>query len=122
MFTLFRVDGLVISDRMVGAFSFLHRARGLLGKRKLSGSHALWFRPGGSVHTFGMRFPIDVLFLDENLTVLALAEEVKPWRVKCAPSDTCSTVEFAAGRIAQMGVQKDDELFIQPRGSSNANH
>ena len=112
IYTLVRHDGLVVSSRMEGAFSFLHRARGLL-MRGLSSNGALWLRPGGSVHTFGMCFPIDVLFLNEDYTILAVAENIKPWRIKLAPINTRSTIELEAGRIARIGLHAGDKLFIK---------
>lgn len=113
-FSLIRMDGLVISDRMEGAFSYLRRTQGLLFCAELAENRALWIRPGGGVHTFGMRFPIDVMFLDEHLVVLAVRTNVGPWRVRWAPRHTRSTVEIAAGRVERIGLKAGDELFVQP--------
>ena len=54
---------------------------GLMGKACLKKGHGLWIKPCQSVHTFWMRFPIDVLFLDKNGVVIHFIESMKPFRV-----------------------------------------
>ena len=107
-----REDGAVISDDVIGAFSFFRRLRGLIGQRRLSDRGALWLKPGGSIHTFGMRFAIDTVFLDSNQKVLAISSEVHPCQWRWAPQGTHSTLELVAGRNVQIGLKPGDELLI----------
>lgn len=72
------------------------RCRGLIGLEPLSEKTGLLLWPGGSVHTFGMRYPIDVLFLDADLRVLAQKRALQPWRIARAPLRTRGTLELAA--------------------------
>lgn len=79
------------------------RLRGLLARTPLAkdGSQALLIRPCASVHTFGMGYPLDLVYLDRNGVVLALREHLKPWRVS-ACAKAAVTVEFHAGALAQL--------------------
>lgn len=79
------------------------RLRGLLGRKPLSGhaSQALWLVPCGSVHTFGMGYPLDVVFLDRAGRVLGCRENLRPWRAQgCRGAH--QTVELAPGGIAKL--------------------
>ena len=59
------------------------RAGGLLIRPKLLAGEALWLRPCRSVHTFGMRYPISVFFLDQQNTVVSYRLDVPPNRIVC---------------------------------------
>src|ERR687897_3899365 len=78
--TLTRENGDVVVDECVVADSPISRMRGLLGRNELRPGEGLLLRPASSVHTFFMRFPIDAVFLDGDLRVLAVRPEVPPWR------------------------------------------
>ena len=64
-----------VADRAV------ERMRGLLGRVALDADHALWLEPCNAVHTFGMRFPIDVVFIDGRGCVLSIHRNVGSARV-----------------------------------------
>jgi uncharacterized membrane protein (UPF0127 family) len=93
------------------ASSIPARTRGLLGRRSLEPGEGLLLRPAGSVHTMFMRFPIDVVFLDEELRVLAVAEAVRPWRVK-ARRGARAVLELGAGEAARQGITEGERLRI----------
>lgn len=82
------------------ACSFRSRCIGLLHRRSMSEHEGLLLMPGSSVHTLGMRFNIDVVFLSRQMRVLALAVNVSPWRIVIAPKGTARVLELAAGKIA----------------------
>ncbi len=88
-----------------------HRLIGLLGRAALAPNHALWIRPCNSVHTFGMRFAIDVVFLDADRTVVRVEHNVVPWRV--ARARAASVLELAAGVARRVGVDVGDRLHIR---------
>ncbi|MER2555127.1 MAG: DUF192 domain-containing protein [Thauera sp.] len=78
------------------ARSFPQRALGLLGLSALPADEGLLIRPCASIHTFGMRFAIDVLFVDRNGIVLAAHADVGPWRMLRCRGAT-AVLELAAG-------------------------
>jgi hypothetical protein len=85
--------------------------RGLLGRRSLDSDEGILLRPAGSVHTFFMRFAIDVLFLDRELVVVGIEPELRPWRT-AARRGAKSVVELAAGECARRGVVVGDRLAV----------
>ena len=90
------------------------RFRGLMGRRELGEGEGLLLRGSGSVHTCFMRFPIDVVFLDRDMTVVGIAPGLRPWRA--AGRRRAKTVlELAAGEAERRGIQVGDRLeeFIE---------
>ncbi|MHB8114954.1 MAG: DUF192 domain-containing protein [Acidithiobacillus ferrivorans] len=102
-------DGQVLWSEVQMAAGFLDRLQGLLGKAGLSDQQGLLLTACGSVHTVGMRFPIDVIFLDAELKILACHLGVSAWRMKsCRGAHT--TLEVAAGGVARHGVVPGQRL------------
>jgi uncharacterized protein len=89
----------------------LPRVLGLLVHPPLRAGGGLWLDPCGGIHTWGMRYPIDVLFLDRELRVLRVARNVRPWRMVFAPRGTRSVVELPAGAAAN--VAEGDRLTVR---------
>jgi len=85
------------------ARSFLQRACGLLGRTALHADEALLIRPCASIHTFGMRFAIDVVFIDPQGRVLALREALRPWRVAHCRG-AAAVLEMAPGAARRAGL------------------
>jgi uncharacterized membrane protein (UPF0127 family) len=97
---LYRTDGAPVCTARV-ASSFFARLRGLLGRRALRAGEGLLLRPEWSVHTLFMRFPIDVVFLDEHLTVVGVVPRLRPFR--CAGRrGAAATLELAAGEAERL--------------------
>jgi len=93
------------------ADTFFSRLRGLLGRRELHADESLLLSPTSSIHTFFRRFPIDVVFLDRDLTVLATREPVRPWRmVSCRRAH--SALELPAGACRRWAVRPGDRLEL----------
>ena len=65
-----------------------------------------------TVHTFGVRFPIDVAFLTSDLTVLRVAS-LKPWRVSLGGPRARSAVAAQAGSFERWGVREGDQLEVR---------
>jgi uncharacterized protein len=98
--------GVAAVQRVRIARSFRSRLIGLLDRSGLDSDEGLLFDPGGSIHTLWMRFTIDIVFLDEQLRVLRIAPDIKPWRFVWAPSRTRFVLELAAGSAANLGLQQ----------------
>ena len=83
----------------------LTRLVGLLGKTNLEAGEGLWIRPSSGIHTFGMRFAIDVVGLDRNMRVVKLWPRVKPQRMTSISTRVQSVLELAAGEIEARSIQ-----------------
>lgn len=75
------------------------RARGLLGRDGLKPEEGLWIVPCAMIHTFFMRFSLDVVFLDKELRVVKAMEDLRPWRLSPWVWKAHSVLEFAAGTL-----------------------
>lgn len=88
----------IVGIRVTVADRWLTRLIGLLGTDSPpSPGSGLLLIPGGSIHTVGMRYPIDIANLDARLRVLSQHSSVPPGRVVRAPSGTYATIETGAG-------------------------
>ena len=85
------------------------RMHGLLGRRQLEPGEGMMFETSGPIHTFFMRFPIDVLFLDRQKKVVGQRENLKPFRLAWRPGATM-VIELPAGTIALTGTRKGDQV------------
>jgi uncharacterized membrane protein (UPF0127 family) len=105
-----KADGTVVCARCELAETSLARMRGLLGRESLAPDEGMLFRPAGSIHMFFMRFPIDAVFCDRELRVLAVERDLRPWRTARARGAKV-VVELAAG--AASGVAAGDRLVLE---------
>jgi hypothetical protein len=85
------------------------RRKGLLGRSGLPAGEGLWIVPCESVHTFGMKFPIDLVYLDRNKEVKKVRSGVPPWRLSACLS-AHSVVELAVGSIYKTQTGPGDKL------------
>jgi uncharacterized membrane protein (UPF0127 family) len=109
--TLKREDGTVVCDRCTVADSPVTRLRGLLGRDGLEQGEGLLLRPASSIHTFFMRFPIDVVFLDRALVVVGIADGVDPWRA-ASQRGAKAVLELPAGESSRRGLTVGDQLTL----------
>jgi uncharacterized membrane protein (UPF0127 family) len=104
--------GQVLAERLRSAHTHWTRLRGLLGTRSLPAGDGLWIRPCRQVHMFGMRYPIDVVFVDDAQRVVGLASDLQPGRVSPKFAGATSVLELPAGTIARTGVAVGTQLTI----------
>jgi hypothetical protein len=90
------------------------RFRGLMAKDASSfrPGQGLWITPCHGVHTFAMRFPIDVLYLDHERIVIHLEEELKPWRMAAVRVHATSVLELPTGTIQDSRTALGDKVDI----------
>jgi uncharacterized membrane protein (UPF0127 family) len=102
-------DGRVVCERCLVADTTFRRLRGLLGKRELNPGDGIVLRPGWSIHTAFMFFPIDVVYVSADQVVIKVVRNLKPWR-----ASTCrgarDVVELAAGEAARRGLEPGDRV------------
>ena len=91
---------------------FLARLLGLIGRRRLECGAGLYLPRCRSIHTFFVRFPIDVVYLDGNRTIKKVVAGLKPWRLSwCRGAD--SVLEAAAGWVAQAGLTEGMQVDFE---------
>src|SRR5579871_4137191 len=89
-----------VASRLVVADTLWKRSVGLIGKASIETDSGLWIAPCNGIHTFFMRFAIDVIFLNKAGEVIHLVPDLKPWRA-CGPIRHAAVViELPAGAIA----------------------
>jgi uncharacterized membrane protein (UPF0127 family) len=77
--------------------------KGLLGKRSLAAGDGILIRPAPSVHTFFMRFPIDIVFLSRKGDVMKVSADVGPWHVRSCRR-AYAVLELPAGEAKKRGI------------------
>jgi uncharacterized membrane protein (UPF0127 family) len=108
-----RERGTVLATRLEVADSGSKRTKGLLGRERLASGEGLWIVPCESVHTFFMRFPIDLVYLDRKNKIKKLRSAVGPWRVSVCLS-AHSVIELPAGTIRKTLTAVGDTLELEP--------
>jgi len=104
--------GNTLADSIAVASSFWSRTKGLLGKKSLSFDEGLLITNCSSIHMFGMRMPLDIVFLSEDFTVLALRKKLSPFWL-ASHSKARHTLELAAGAVEQLGIEIGDKVSIE---------
>ncbi len=89
------------------------RSKGLLGRKELAKGEALWIVPCEAVHTFGMQFAIDLVYLDRRHRIRKVRSNVAPWRLSACLS-AHSVIELAAGTIEETNAEPGDLLAFSP--------
>ena len=104
--------GTILAEQAVTANTSRARRTGLLKHESLPDGSGLWIVPCEAVHTFGMKFAIDVLFLDKNKKVLKVRSHMARRRISfCLPAH--SVLELPAGKAEATGTQAGDQLVFE---------
>ena len=114
-------SGKTLAARVTKAGDAASRSKGLLGRESLDADEGMWILqpplawlvPCPTIHTFFMKFPIDVLFLDGGLRVRRVIENMKPWRLSPWVLQAHSILELKGGTL-QGGVRAGDLLEMRP--------
>ncbi len=96
------------------------RSKGLLGRNGLEPGEGMWIVPCEAVHTFGMRFPIDLVYVDSKKRVKKVRSGVTPWRLSACLS-AHSVIELAVGAIRASNTEPGDILEFSPVGPLTEN-
>ena len=106
--------GTLLGDHVRVAESGLSRIVGLLGEPGLASGDGLLIQPSQGVHTWGMRFPIDVVVLDDDWKVLDLRPAMGPFKMTRVYLKAAAVLELPAGMIGSSGTRTGDSLdFIR---------
>jgi len=104
-------EGRLLWGRVDVAANPWRRLLGLMGRRGLAPGQGLLIRPCRQVHTCHMKFPLDVIFLNKGLTVLAV-HTLEPGRVSPRVRDAACVLEVAAGDARALGLKPGDRLTL----------
>ncbi len=94
------------------ADTHMGRLRGLLGRMRLRSDEGVWLVPCQGIHTIGMLFPIDVIYLDQNQRVIHLIEHLGPFRVTPIRRHSASVLELPTRTIYSSNTQVGDQLMV----------
>ena len=104
----------MLADRLRAAHTHWSRLKGLLGTRTLEPGEGLWLRPCRQIHMFGMRYALDVVFLDDEFRVVRTVTELQPGRISPKVGQATSVLELPSGRLAAFGIAPGAQLVIEP--------
>ncbi len=100
-----KANNTVISENVMVADTFFRRLRGLMFTKTLPEENALHIEPCNGVHTFNMRYSIDILYLDKSQIILAVDEDMRPWRIGRFVNNAVAVVELPRGRVKKMCIK-----------------
>ena len=96
--------GVIVADKVAVAATHAARAVGLLSRTELEPGEALWIVPSRGVHTWGMRFAIDIVALDDCGVVIDQVASLKPWRIRLPRRGTAGVLELPTGTLTASGT------------------
>lgn len=98
--------------RVAPADTLLARLRGLLGRIRLKPDDGIWLSPSCGIHTIGMLFAIDLVYLDASNRVIHLVEHIGPFRISPIRIKCAGILELHARAIYSSNTRIGDELLI----------
>ena len=111
--------GAIVADKVAVADTRASRAVGLLSRTELDPGEALWIVPSRGVHTWGMRFAIDVVALDDRGVVIDQVAALKPWRIRLPRRGTAGVLELPSGTLSASGTAIGHRIEFKASGSQD---
>lgn len=105
--------GEIIADKVRIAQDFKSRSIGLLDRHSLNENEALLIKPCASIHTFFMKFPIDVLFLSKEGNIVKIEHSLKPWRLSGCLLGCFMVLELQPGKILKTTIKIGNSIKIR---------
>jgi uncharacterized protein len=106
--------GKVVAERLLAAFDSASRRTGLLKHTALPDNEAIIIAPCNSVHTFFMKFTIDVIYVTRDGIVKKVSHAVRPWRMS-ASLGAFATIECAEGVARAAGLRENDRVLVSQK-------
>jgi uncharacterized protein len=107
-----RSSGRELAANLSVAATVCSRAKGLLGRKALAPGEGLWIKPCLGIHTFFMRFPIDVAFLDKQCRVIEVVHHLAPQRLTKFVPAAAGVIELPAGTLSASGTVVGNHIVI----------
>lgn len=102
----------ILVEKLEVADTFWSRTRGLLGRSGLSHDEALWIKRCNSIHTYFMKFPIDLIFLNRKMEVTRTIPNVKPGRLIWPVWSASSVIELASGFLETRPLKIGERVHV----------
>lgn len=102
---------ILVPDLQV-ADGFCSRGKGLLGRSMLASGSGLWIHRCNSIHTYFMKFSIDCVFIDQDLVITSIKQDVKPWRLILPQLKAKSVIELTAGESKRLNLTVGEKLHV----------
>ncbi|OOM80581.1 hypothetical protein CLPUN_12470 [Clostridium puniceum] len=102
----------LLANRVIEAGTFITRLKGLMFEKRLEDNTAMFIYPCNSVHTYFMKFSLDILFVSKEFKVLHLVENMKPGNISCFVRKSMGVLELPAGTIKKTNTKKGDFLHM----------
>lgn len=112
MKAVIRASGLEMVGNLMVADTIFSRMKGLLGTAHLPENSGLWLKPCKGVHTFGMKFTIDVVFLNKNNQVVAIVEKLRPNCLTRIIPEAATVIELKSSSAENLNLMKGDIIDI----------
>ena len=103
----------LIADNLKIADNFISRTIGLISTREISQEEGLLIKPCCSIHTFFMKFDIDVLFVNRKHEIVAIYKYIKPWNVLPIHPTSQYVLELCGGVIEKHNISKGDVVEVK---------
>ena len=107
--------GAVVASVVAVADTRASRAVGLLNRTGLEPGEGLWIVPSRGIHTWWMRFPIDILALDERGVVIDQVANLRPWRIRLPRRGTAGVLELPVGTVTGTGTTLGHRIAFEPQ-------
>jgi uncharacterized protein len=103
----------IIAHNVIPSYTFWRRLKGLMFRKSLPAGYAMHIMPCSSIHTFFMKFPLDVLYIDKNNQVVKVSLNIPPGKMEKVVRKAKSVIEMPAGSIDTESVEVGDQIQIK---------
>ncbi|HUZ48942.1 MAG TPA: DUF192 domain-containing protein [Candidatus Dormibacteraeota bacterium] len=109
-----QATGEVVARKVLAPKGWCGRNLGLLTRSSIDADEGLWINRCFGIHTIGMRFPIDVVFLDDAFRIVSIRRDVRPGCLAVAQANATHVVELRAGTCEEFDMLCGDRMrFVQ---------
>ena len=105
-------NGKTMAQKAVLAESFFQRLKGLMFSERMEGFDALVIKSCNSIHTFFMKYSIDVVFLNKELKIIKIKRGIQPWRITPMYFSATQAVEFQRGYVDESLKEGENLEFV----------
>jgi uncharacterized protein len=107
-------NGNIVAQEVMRANTFFRRLKGLMFTKSLPSGCCLHIQPCRSVHTFFMKYTIDILYLDAQYNIIGVEAKLKPGKIGAVYSNSVSVIELPEGTIQQKDIQIGQAVRFEP--------